>query len=87
MCTTSTPNWALTVKDYRADFVHAPFFRHLSTPSLLDTRGFQPAKIACALNPKRYLMTATHNPQAATDQARAAYVPVRCPEASGQSVQ
>jgi phasin len=40
---------------------------------LLDTRGFQPAKIACALIPKRYLMTATHNPQRTTDQARDTY--------------
>jgi hypothetical protein len=37
MCITGTPNWALTVKDYRANFVHVPF------PEILRSRarGFE----------------------------------------------
>ena len=37
MCITGTPNWALTVKDYRANFVHAPFPEILSSRA----RGFE----------------------------------------------
>ena len=79
MCTTSTPNWALTVKDYRADFVHAPF------PEILSSRMprfSRPAARSLRRNAKPYnisrttrdtVMTATFNPQAAADQARDAY--------------
>ncbi len=38
MSIAGTPNWALTVKDYRADFVHAPFPEILSSRVLLFSR-------------------------------------------------
>jgi hypothetical protein len=36
MCATGTPNWALTVKDYRANCVHAPFPEILEALRALD---------------------------------------------------
>lgn len=51
--------------------MHAPF-----SDIALHARGkwlSSLRKIACALTPRDTLMTATYNPQAAADQARAAY--------------
>jgi hypothetical protein len=39
--TTDTPPAGDDGKDYRADFVHAPFSEHLSTPSINHARGLR----------------------------------------------
>jgi len=73
---TGTPSEAITVKDYRANSVHAPFFRTSQQDeqqSRSRPAAFQPAKNRLCFNFKRYFMTATHNPQAAADQTSAAY--------------
>jgi hypothetical protein len=82
MSITGTPNWALTVKDYRANFVHAPLSGNSQQSS---ARGFEAHGavlealriVAYAATPSRTtrdtVMTATFNPQAAADQARDAY--------------
>ena len=75
-------------KDYRANFVHAPFPKILSSRvpgvsrpaaqvSALGSRALGPANSRLRRNAKPYqrdtVMTATFNPQAAADQARNAY--------------
>jgi hypothetical protein len=82
MSITGTPNWALTVKNYRANFVHAPLSGNSQESS---ARGFEAHGavlealriVAYAATPSRTtrdtVMTATFNPQAAADQARDAY--------------
>src|SRR5665809_975 len=69
-----TPTRGADGKDYRTNFVHA-FSEQISTPSAytLEACGFQPEENRPWLDPNRYFMTATNNPQAAAGQASATY--------------
>src|SRR6476469_1632356 len=64
-------------RDYRANYVHAPFPEILSSRALSEASGFAaPAcetSLACDVTPGGTVMAATFNPQAAADQARNAY--------------
>ena len=64
-------------KDYRADYVHAPFpkisTQHHDCPLRVRVRRLSSLRKSLCSNPERYFMTVPHNPKAAADQARAAY--------------
>ena len=65
MFITGAPTLGADGKDYRANFVHAPFSEQISTLSAftLEARGFPACGESPVLPPKRYFMTATNNPK------------------------
>ena len=64
---TGTPTRGADGKDYRANFVHAPFSEKSArrAPSRSRPAASQPEEKRPWLDPNRYFMTATNNPQAA----------------------
>src|SRR5512136_3077605 len=72
--TTGTPDLGADGEDYRADFVHGPLSRKISTPSaLLSGAWFGGCQPARHRSRGGTMMSATSNPQTAAEQARKSY--------------
>jgi phasin len=76
MLTTGTPDLGADGKDYRANFVHAPFFEksvRQASPCGCVVRRLPACDIARDMIPRGTAMNATSNPHTAAEQGRKSY--------------
>ena len=82
---TGTPDLGADGKEYRANFVHAPFPENQYAKRRLKrsmVRRLPACETFSRCDPKRHVMDATSNPQTAAEQARKNYQDVTTPGAA-----